>query len=809
LTDQIFETYAPLYWAAGLPAIPLRERNKIPAINQWAEFGTRMPDATEQARWLASFPHGNIGLPLGAASGICVIDIDTEDEELIKAIVEACGSSPWERIGKKGMALAYRWEGQKNHKLRSADGDMICEFLGQGNQVVLPGSIHPDTGRPYTSNTNLWEVKAQLPFLGEDIEDKLRAVLGSKGFTLGAGGRSAPLEVIPAGERDVQMIRHAGYLARVVLGIDRTSKFSLYEAILHIHTWVEHFTAKVSGDAMDPNKGVAKLLEFLIKDIERGKSMPEDWDAGLPNEWREHPTIRQMAELNSSKRWTIDQVIKKFDEIVLSDNSHSCAARAVNETMELVARCPHFTKAHEVILFKHILRHTRTNGFDMRQLQSLLKEAKAKQIPDGAEDQEAIARRELEQLSRGGEIRFDHEKLWQWNGSCWVQLNKNEVYLHVAGNVKDSALVRRESDYRAVVTIIERLSAKSLVQVEHIGVNFANGVLDTDLKLVGHDPNFGATFTLPFEYNASLAGDCGNWLEFLHTCWGDEPDFNNRVLALQEMFAATLFGIATHYQRAFLLFGKAGSGKSQILNVLRAILPPDATTEVGPQKWGKQFEMTDLVGKIANICGELPERGLISGSEFKQVVEGASIRDCFKHKDHFRFKPKCAHWFASNFLPYSADTSFGLARRWAIIDFNKAVPEKRRVANFAEILVAEERDAITAWAAAGLPRLIEQGGYTLPPCHEYRLGQMRRITNSVYKFIEDSGMVRRSEGSMKCRVIFDKYQFYAKDYCSTRPVSFDQFIQMLEDLDFMVVRNTIGDYLVTGLEGVGSNNTFQ
>lgn len=178
MSEPIFANHAPAYWAAELPVIPLRERNKMPAINQWSTFGTRMPDQIEMNHWLASFPKGNIGLPLGTASGMCMIDIDTEDEELIAAILDVLPASPWKRVGKKGMALAYQFEAQKNFKLRGADGGMLLEFLGQGNQVVLPPSIHPETGLAYTSNTNLWEVKDQLPLLGEDIEDKLGALLG-------------------------------------------------------------------------------------------------------------------------------------------------------------------------------------------------------------------------------------------------------------------------------------------------------------------------------------------------------------------------------------------------------------------------------------------------------------------------------------------------------------------------------------------------------------------------------------------------------------------------------------------------------
>jgi hypothetical protein len=170
LNTNIFASLAPHYWQAGISAIPLRPRNKMPDLNAWSTFCVRLPDEIEQAHWLHSFANGNIGIALGSASGICVIDIDTEDEELTQAILDVLPKSPWKRVGKKGMALAYTFEQQRNFKLRGADGGMILEFLGSGNQCVLPGSIHPDTGRPYTSNTNLWEVKDQLPFLGVDIE---------------------------------------------------------------------------------------------------------------------------------------------------------------------------------------------------------------------------------------------------------------------------------------------------------------------------------------------------------------------------------------------------------------------------------------------------------------------------------------------------------------------------------------------------------------------------------------------------------------------------------------------------------------
>jgi P4 family phage/plasmid primase-like protien len=800
MTDRIFETYAPQYWAAGLPIIPLRQRNKMPDINQWSLYGRQMPTELEQQHWLASYPKGNVGLPLGPCSGVCIIDIDTEDAELDKAIRDICGPTPWVRVGKKGAALAYRFEGQKNFKLRGADGGMICEFLGLGNQVVVPPSIHPDTGQPYTATADLWEVLDDLPCLGEDIEDKLRALLGVKGFEIGAGGRSSPIDLVPAGERDVQMVRHAGYLARVVLGIDKSVQFSLQEALGQMYHWVENYTAKVSGDAMDPEKGVAKLLEFLLKDLEKGRTMPNGWDAGLSDALKEHPTIAKMIELNTSQRWDL---VKARDwlngKIAEKPDDDRWAFDCISELINLCAKDENFSEHEFRVIIPDIMR---ASGKLAMKKSDILIQFKAAR--DGAEEGEReshaiIARIVLEELQRTGEIRHDQGQFWQWNGSCFQHLDEDELYMHVANSVRDSMLVRRNADYKAIVEVLQRMCKGRLVQSEERGINFANGFVGEDLQLADHDPKFGATFTLPFIYDRDNSTRCTRWLEFLHSVWGHEPDFAARHDALQEMFAVTLFKIATHYQRAFLLFGRAGTGKTQILKVLRAMMPPDAIAELGPQHWGERFSPTDLIGKAANICGELPENGMISGNVFKEVVEGSPVRTEFKNQDGFVFVPECAHWFASNYLPVSRDTTRGFIRRWLILDFNKPVREEDKIENLAELIVAEEREAIAAWALEGLRRVLDNRGYTLPECHHFRITQMRRINNSVQAFIEDCPTIS-SGGSIKAQELYDIYATHIQNYRRGSPVGFERFMQMLEDLDLGVSRDVLGDYVVNGVQ---------
>lgn len=306
---------------------------------------------------------------------------------------------------------------------------------------------------------------------------------------------------------------------------------------------------------------------------------------------------------------------------------------------------------------------------------------------------------------------------------------------------------RKHSDHKGIYATLLNVAVQGIKTVEMKGVNFANGFLDENLQLQEHSPDYGMVYTLPFRYLPEMAGNSPYFFGFLEDSWGHDADYQQKLDALQEALCVTLFGLGPRYQRVVLAQGVAKSGKSQLLKIAQSLVPDDAKSFVPPNEWGDKFMPALMHEKLINVCGELSEKKKIDGQRFKDIVDGAEMSGQFKGKDIFKFRPICTHWFASNHTPKTDDTSEGFNRRWLILEFNRPVPPEKRKTDLGDIIVAEEREAIVAWAVQAMPRLLNNSEYTLPNSHKQLLKEVAQENNSVRFFMQESPVVRIGQGS--------------------------------------------------------------
>ncbi|MDQ6433635.1 bifunctional DNA primase/polymerase [Mesorhizobium sp. LHD-90] len=796
---SIFATEAPLYWKAGLPAIPLLPRQKRPAINRWQLYCDTFPTEEERQTWMASLPDGNIGLPMGSASGLVAIDIDTDDEKVIEVLDRVLPKSPWRRVGKKGEVRIYRYNDERTTRIKDADGAMICEVLSKGTQFVLPPSIHPDTGRPYTANAELYEVYKSAPALPKNVEIEIRAALRSVGIEASTGSNAKIATFVPAGSRDNAMTWHAGLLARVVLKGER----SLLQALGEMETWVNTYTEQVVGDALSVDKARSKVVEFLNKDLagDTKNILPTGWDEGLSDEDKERLGL---AFTEDDEVWTAQQIIAALEQKVLADEDPLSPDREAANTVALqrVVRS-RLSPVGESMVINYMVGMSEGAirvGDARRQLKQMQSEGTE------GDNHTEIAQAALEHISRFGELRHYADHFWQWGGSHWEQRPDSQIVKLVAEKYGNLPTSKKNADYKGVKELIATFASKAIEP--RAGVNFVNGFLGEDLELCDHNPEFGMTYTLPLRYLPETAGDFPLFSQLMVDAWGKDPDYEQKVMALQEALGATIMQRATAFQRAILLFGKPNSGKSTLLKVLKSLIPAGASAAIPPESWADKFLPAQMFGKIFNFAGELSETQFIPGKQFKEIVTGEEVTGQHKNGQPFKFSPVAAHWFLSNHIPRTKDPSDGFNRRWLVLPFSRRLNDARKRPDFDREIIASDAEAIVAWGVEGYRRLRGSSDYTLPSSHTAFIGGMSSANNSVRHFLQRwenvvTG-VTKTTSSTSSDVLFADYSMFAMRHISERAVTQQKFEEMMDELDepfdFEIVLTDRGGKIYRGVE---------
>lgn len=786
---SLFSTTAPAYYAAGIPVIPLHYQDKRPAVHGWNKYADEMPTAEEQAGWIKSFPNGNIGLVLGKTSNVSVMDIDTVDPVLIEKITNILPRSPWVRIGKKGMVIAYRYSGIKTFRIKTSDGQSLCEFLSDRTQVVLPPSIHPDTKRPYTANCELLDVIGTLPECPSDLEDKLRRLLEEAGVKLSSSGWSKITEYVAPGTRDLNLTEKAGLFAYAVMRGDR----SLKEAIGMLRSYNEEFVQTVAGDPMDIEKHVKNLVLFLHRDIHvKKKVLPEGWDKGLTDEDKIALGVNFDKDMEEWKADEIQGYLRKQFEVDGGDGGPDSMA-AVEKMLVKISHSKNLTELEKDRLVNYMAKVSGC-GLQAANLRKHIRVIKQGEGLLGVNHSE-VANALLEDLEQFYPICHTVGKFWKYNGGFWEVMDDAQIIAKISENYGHLPAAKKHGDMRGVLALLASIVPQELssMQGEVRRVNFANGVLIMDRngtkQLRPHDASYGMTYVMPFRYLAedgekiNLQKLAPRFTAFLEQSWGQDPDYSMKVKALQEMMAVTLFGQGSAYQRAFLLHGAPSSGKSQLLKIVSSLVPDEAKSAVNPADWSSRFAPSMMYKKLLNIAGELSGRRQIDGQRFKDIVDGSEIMGEYKFKDAFRFCITCTHWFASNHFPRTEDSSEGFTRRWLVLDFRHPVPVGKRVVGLGDEIVAQEREIIAAWAVEGMQRLLTQTDYTLPTSHLVILDEMANMNNVVRAFLYGcKDIVVGEGGEMDELTLFNLFWAYNMATTQQKAPSVPEFRAKLREL---------------------------
>jgi P4 family phage/plasmid primase-like protien len=362
-----------------------------------------------------------------------------------------------------------------------------------------------------------------------------------------------------------------------------------------------------------------------------------------------------------------------------------------------------------------------------------------------------------------GQVIFCEGHLWHYDKSHWRAIDAAELrrvvhrYDGAVYGAKNNVVRLGKSRVDSVIHEMGAMLAKpDFFERAPVGINCATGFIrfatDGTPSLEAHNPEHRCRHVLQGKWDGRVTTEeLAGFLMFsllleplLRGVFEGDPDAKQKVALLQEVAGAAATGYGTQLRdpKAIILKGEtAENGKSQILDLYRSLLPPDAVVSMPAGKMCEERYLPQLAGKLLNAADELSGANAIASDTFKEMITGEPVTGRDVYQSAVTFRAVAQHVFCTNTLPsFFGGMDRGVQRRLLVVQFNRVIPEDERIKHIGRRVGEEEPDLLLAWAVEGASRLIRQRGFTVPPSSEEALRHWLLGADPVLAWIKAGGV---------------------------------------------------------------------
>lgn len=201
-------------------------------------------------------------------------------------------------------------------------------------------------------------------------------------------------------------------------------------------------------------------------------------------------------------------------------------------------------------------------------------------------------------------------------------------------------------------------------------------------------------------------------------------------------------------QRFLIADGKPGTGKTQLALCIQGIVGRENVSELRTRHLSDRFELyrylkktllvgVDVPGKFLSEKGAYIIKGLVGGDYFDAEQKGGT--GSFPVQGNF-----CILVTSNSRLQVKLDGDIGAWRRRLLIVRYEAPAPKKKIPNFADLLIQQEGSGILNWALQGLGMLLsdieESGDIKLGQAQIDRVNLLLAESDSLRNFIRDNVM---------------------------------------------------------------------
>lgn len=314
-----------------------------------------------------------------------------------------------------------------------------------------------------------------------------------------------------------------------------------------------------------------------------------------------------------------------------------------------------------------------------------------------------------------------------------------------------------------------------------------------------HDPKSELMSCVPVEYDPTAV--CPRMDRLLHDCFCDLGDGADVERHIWEMIG---YAIQPNKDIAIwsLWYGMGENGKSQVLTVLQGLMGNAALNQsIGYFDTSRnRFALSQLLGRLAIIDDDLKKNTQLPDDFLKKATENKALSVETKYgKAPLDFVVTSMVIMAGNHYPYTSDLSRGLRRRATVIPFIREVPKVDRIPKLGDLIVKTELAGVLNKALAGLERLRKRGSFEIPNSCAKACDLWLQSANQLVQYLDE----RYDDGTLGKVKFTDMWVDYSTMWVHEagvrRVYTRNNFGQALRDLGYKVSKATGNVLTVFGL----------
>lgn len=404
---------------------------------------------------------------------------------------------------------------------------------------------------------------------------------------------------------------------------------------------------------------------------------------------------------------------------------------------------------------------------------------------------------------RFGRIVHADGEFWRYEGTCWrpipdpelrlaVHIYDGAEYMTPAGN-PSAVLLGKARVTSALHEMAAKLSAPTFFADAPAGINCASGFIefgtDGTPTIKPHSLEHRCRHTLPGRWPVEATPEQQQrslLSRLLQGCFQGDADAAEKVAFLQEVAGAAALGWSTRLRKpkAIILKGEtAENGKSQILDILRGLLPETAICSIPPQKLSDERYVVTLSGKLLNASDELTSAAAIGADSFKSAVTGEPMSGRAVYRPPVDFRPVALHVFATNDLPsFRGGMDRGVMRRLAMLTFSRSIPLGERIEHIGQRIGREEPDLLLDFAVQGAERLIARGFYAEPRSSERAIREWALGADPVQAWLQTVNVTGDVQHRVMTSIAYQNFKAWALEegYRADTLPAVNQFTQRVK-----------------------------